>query len=441
MSKPASLPQKRFLLGRLAIWGAILAVLAGGVAALWPRVRVMQHLSEARSALRRGDGATALRAVETAVAIQPDSAETQFLLAVIKRRSSRLDEFALHLRRAAELGWPEEDIDRQELLATAQRGDIEAVKQQLLQAIESGSTDEEAEEIYEAFAKGYLCTYRISDASMCVDFWLQWRPDAVQARIMRACIREQTGKRDEAMDDYRAVLDVFPNHREARIRLAQSLMVRKRHDEALAEFQACLAVAPEEPDALLGAAQCLRRQGKTADARRYLESLLPVSASRYHRGMALAELGQILLSEGKPREAMEPLMQALAMIPGESVVYHGLGMASARLGNRQQADAYHARLRRVHERYVRMADITDSLSREPFNAELRCEAGAILMEMDLKKEGADWLLTALRCDPNHRKTHELLAQYYAEIGDRSRAAHHRLLAAQAPKPSPPAKAK
>ncbi len=75
------------------------------------------------------------------------------------------------------------------------------------------------------------------------------------------------------------------------------------------------------------------------------------------------------------------------------------------------------------------------------HADLRCEAGSIFIAQGLRKEGADWLLTALRCDPSHRKTHELLAQYHAEAGNQSLAAHHRLMAAQAPPRQKPAESR
>jgi tetratricopeptide (TPR) repeat protein len=433
MRKAPRLTQPRVPWQRWTVWGGVFLFVVGIATVVGPRLRVVQHLAEARAALMSGDLGLALRAAEAADRVR-STAETQYVLAVVKRRSGRLGEFAAHLRQAADLGWPEADIQRQQWLAIAQQGDVDAVRPLLLRALEQGSTDEQADEIYEAFAKGYLATFRIPDAWMCVDFWLRWRPDAAQPRIMRACIYEQTDNRNEAIEDYRAVLAVLPHHQEARIRLARALYVRKRYDEALAEYQTCLASAPEDPDALLGVAQCLRRLGRDTEAKDYLDGVFLVASTAYQQGMALAELGHLSLAQGNPREAMDFLMQALALIPGETLVYHGLGMAAARMGNRQQAEEFHARLRHVRDRFGRMNDIIDRLSKEPFNADLRCEAGEIVMEAGLRKEGADWLLTALKCNPDHRKTHELLAQYYAEVGNRSLAGRHRLLAAQTPPP-------
>ena len=207
------------------------------------------------------------------------------------------------------------------------------------------------------------------------------------------------------------------------------------------EFQARLAAAPDDVDALLGAAQGARLQGNAAEARRHLETALPLTLTPQQRGLALRDLGRILLDEGKANEALEPLTQAVAILPGDTQVHHARGDALARVGTRDEAQYHHARMQQLRTQYERMTGITRRLTTEPANADLRCEAGAILMDAGLKKEGADWLLTALKCDPNHRRAHELLAEYYAESGDQTQAGRHRLLAAQAIRTPAPAKPK
>jgi Tfp pilus assembly protein PilF len=436
MPKAQRLSEKRFPWRRWLVWGAVLGVVATGAALLWPWARATAYLTDARRALSVGDPETALRSLGMACRLQPDRAGVQYLLAVAKRRSGRLDEFAPHLQRAAELGWPKEDVQRQAWLAAAQRGDLVDVQHELLAAVQSEATNEVAEEIYEAFAKGSLCTYRLHDAQMCVDIWLQWRPDAPQGRIMRACVHEQYGDYEQAWQEYRAVLSQRPDHREARVRLGQALMIKKRYDEAHAEFQARLAVAPDDVDALLGAAQCARHLGHADEARNRLQTALPLTVTPHQRGSTLRELGRLLLDEGKTSESLQLLTQAVAILPGDAQAHYALGTALARVGRRDEAQYHHARMQHLREQFDRMTEITRRLTAEPANADLRCDAGAILMDAGLKKEGADWLLTALKCDPSHRRSHELLAEYYAESGNQSLAARHRLLAAQAPPPNP-----
>jgi len=437
-----SIPAARAGRRRVLLLGAAVAALVvAAIAAIGPRLPMARHLRAAREALGRGDMLAALRSLETADRLRPGRAEVQYLLAVAKRRAGRIDESAVHLQRAQDLGWPSADVQRQRWLATAQGGDVPAVKRELMEAIERGVPDDVAEEIYEAVAKGHMAAYRLRDAWMCLDVWLQWRPDAPHARMMRASIFEQTGDLDQAVDDYRAVLETWPEHRDAQIRLGQVLLRKRAYDEARDVFHARVDVAPEDAEALLGLAQSERWLGNDAEAKRLAEAAMALGLSPRHQGLALEELGRALLKEGKHEEAIAALTQATALAPGEGLIHHALGMALARAGRTEEALAHQERLRRIQAEYDRMTQITRNLMDRPLSAELRCEAGSILTEQGLKKEGADWLLTALCCDPSHRKSHQLLAEYYAEAGNQSQAAHHRLMAAQAPQRQPPAKPK
>jgi tetratricopeptide (TPR) repeat protein len=297
-----------------------------------------------------------------------------------------------------------------------------------LDAVQSQVSNEAAEEIYEAFAKGGLAMYQLHDAWMCIDLWLQWRPEALQARLLRAAVYEQLGDYSEACNDYRTVLEMCPSHREARVRLAKALMIRQEYDEARQEFETQLAASPDDAEALSGLAQCARRAGELDAARDYVDRLLSLALTAQQRGMALGELGRILLDQGQAEEAVESLRLALALVPGDANIHHALGTALARLGRAEDAAVHYARMQQLRTQFGRLTTITRQLAEDPGNADLRSEAGAIMMDAGLKKEGADWLATALRCDPNHQRSHELLAEYFAEIGNHAMAGRHRLLA-------------
>lgn len=426
---PAEKP--RHLRRLLLLGGVFLAALAA-VVVLWPGVRVTRQLTEARRALQRGDISAALRVLETAEALQPDRAEVQYLAAVANRRAGRLDRFEPHLQRAAELGWAEEDIQRQRWLARAQTGSVDAVQRELWAAIEGGASDEAAEEIYEAVAKGYLATYRPRDAWRCLDAWLVWRPDAPQARIMRAWVYEQVADLAPAIDDCLAALEQLPDDLAARVKLGQLLFRQNRLEEARREFQTCVAAAPGDGDALVGIAQCERRLGNAAEARRHLEAALGQELSPQQRGIALAEMGRLLLDDGKVAESVACLTQAAQWAPAENSVHYALALSLSRAGQPERAKHHHERARQIRTEYDRLCEITRRLIDSPGDAELRCEAGLILIGQGFKKEGIDWLIAALKCDPNHRKAHQLLADYYAEAGNQQLAAHHRLLAALSP---------
>ncbi len=414
----------------------LLCVTAGSAYFVWPWWRATHYLIEARRAMQVADAEGALRALESAERVAPNLAEVAYLRSVALRRAGLLQDFERQLQRAAELGWPEADLQRQSWLAIAQSGDVPAVQRELMALLAEGAPDEVAEEVYEAVARGHLITYRLRDAELCINMWLQWRPDAPQARVMRASLYEQYGDYGSAAADYRAVLSQFPKHREARRRLAQALAWQNKFDQAAEQFEICLSTHPNDAEAILGLARCRRRQGNAEAARSLLEQGLAQNPPPQFRGLILTELGRVYLGEGKTAKAVEVLNQALAILPGEGAVHHALGTAMARIGDKEKAQYHHQRLREIQADYTRLNHVTQKLLDEPNNADLRCEAGEILIREGLKKEGAEWLLTALKCDPNHRKSHQLLAEFFAEIGNRELAARHRLLAASA-EASPP----
>ena len=412
----------------LAVWG-------------WPWLRVGWHLRTARNALGCGDVAAALAPLHAADRTGSDSAEVQYLLAVAHRRKGDLGEFGDRLQRAAELGWPEEDIERQRWLASVQTGQVQSLPSRVQEAEARGLPDELAEEIYEAAAMGYLAAYRLRDAWAWLDLWLQWRPESPTARFLRGQLYEKLANPAKAVEDYRAAVASLPADCRVRVKLGQALLQVNQVEEAREEFRACLDASPDDADALLGMAQCARQSGDDAEARRALESALAEELSGERRAVALAEVGCILLREKRVQEAIGALSEAAESAPGDPSIHDVLALALAGVGQGEQARYHQEQARLLRAQQERVAKIKRALDDAPDNAELRCELGSILFEQGLAKEGADWLRTALGCDPRHRRSHELLGQYYAEAGNRSLAADHRWMAAQTPPRQPPAERK
>lgn len=414
--------------------GVLLAVTT--VVCAWPWLRAKQHVHAARRALDRGDPEAALTSLLAAEQLRPQSAEVQYLLAAAHRRAGRLDRVRPHLSRARELHWPAEAIQLQQWLAAAQVGEIEAVRSRLLAAVEHHAGDGTAEEICEALAQGSLAAYRIQDAWKYLDMWLQWRPDAPRARLMRGYIYEQLDQITSAIEDYRVVLAQLPQHRDAHFKLAELLLQQGTLDEAEAHFQACLTANPGDAEALIGTARCAAGQGNSPAAQHALDraSTLPLTSDQ--RANVLAEQGRLRLQEGKIDQAIHLLTQALELTPFEVAMHHSLALALGRAGRPNEAKLHYDRLRQITAQRDRLGDITRALVEKPNDADLRCEAGMTLIELGLASQGLDWLKTALACVPTHRRSHQALAEYYAAHGNAALAERHRL-AASTPDPQPP----
>lgn len=411
---------------------------AGLVAVGWRPLYVAWELRAARSRLAEGKIEAALQALQSAERFDPDRAETVYLLARAHRRADELDKATLYLERARNANWPESDLRSQRYLMLMQTGHLDRAEPYLREVLRERAEDWLAEEIYEARAKGYLSTYRLKEAALCLNFWIEWRSQAVQPRIWRADLWERIELWGAACDDYRAVLRADPSHRLARRRLAECLLNLNQSRDALEHYQICLETDPDDVEAAIGAATCRLRLGRVGEAKHHLESALRGDVTPVQRASVLVELARIALEERQIARALELLTEASELDPRNTVAQHLLGIAYARLGDDERAARHTARAKQMTERSNRFAEITRKLLITPEDADLRWEAGMILMEEGMEGDGAAWMATALVYDPYHNKTHEQLAQYYVETGDARLAAHHRAMARNARQEPPKA---
>src|SRR6266446_10176563 len=94
---------------RSAIIGLGVVVLGLAVAGLrWGYVAWQTHA--ARQALSEGQPALAAALLRKAESLQPNRAETLFLLGRALRRSGELEAAASYLERALQAGWPESEV-------------------------------------------------------------------------------------------------------------------------------------------------------------------------------------------------------------------------------------------------------------------------------------------------------------------------------------------
>jgi Tfp pilus assembly protein PilF len=191
-----------------------------------------------------------------------------------------------------------------------------------------------------------------------------------------------------------------------------------------------LAREPNNPAALVERVQCARRLGDSAEARRLAEAALDAPLDREQRAAVLTALAQTYLDERQPEQALSLLTEAVQLAPAESSIHHALGIAHSLAGDAKRAQAHRERANEIREQYNRLTEITIKLLEAPQRADLRTEAGLILMGQGMEDEGAQWLRTAVDCDPQHRPAHEALATYYARRGDPQQAARHRLMASR-----------
>ncbi len=423
----------------------VLLLLASGSLVLlnggWQFLSAKWHLQTAKSLLNMGGTERVRRALAVLQKAEAGSSESSpellFQLGRTYRRTGEVEKGLDYLKKAASAGWDPEQINMQRELAMFQLGRIEDADKGINRLLKKNVPDEVAYEVYEAMAKGYLFAFRFTDALNCLDFWTQWCQDATDPLIWRAGIWEQTERWEKANTEYRAVLKIDPGNLEARLALGRNLLRQLNQPEAASrEFQICLKASPDDFNGNLGLAASERQLANTESAEKRMRALLRRDLTKGQLASVRMELGQILLDRRELPEAIDLLEKVVEAEPLNSNAWYSLGSAYAGSGNREKATACMEKSKDIGEKFNRMTTITTELITHPEKADLRWEAGKILMDQGMYTEGAAWMSTALIYDPGHKQTHETLKWYYEKIKPDARLAQKHADQAAGANPGP-----
>lgn len=369
----------------------------------------------------------ALQLLSSIQALEPQpSSELLFQLGRAQRRAGSVEKAIEYLDRSQQAGYSQDRVRQQKSLARIQRGEIDQKSGVFRLLLAVSTRDEDAYELYEALTKGYMFSYRFNDAIQCINFWLEWRPETADAVIWRASMWEQMEKWEQAADDYRRILKTDPENVTARLFLARVLLLQLNQTEsAYQEFLECLKRKSDDFNSILGAASCERRMAKPDLAEARLNSLLKQDLTQEQTASVKAELAELLLDRGESEAGIQMLEEVVRDDPRNSAAWYALGTGNVALGNESRAQECFAKSTQLREQFGRLSEITATLIGKPDDANLRWEAGRIMMDNGMYTEGAAWMATALIYDPDHVATHKDLAEYYSTVKhDEKRAQYH-----------------
>lgn len=422
---------------RLGLGLGLLLALAGGsfgIRAVIHTVRAASHARAAEGYLKQSERrqwrvnlTLAREELIYCRQISPDDAWFHFLAARTARRLDDTDEAERLLHRAAQLGWVQEAIDLERALAQAQRGDLNPIEGVLVSFVARDHPDKAL--ILEALSRGYLASYRLHRALTCLDSWLDFQPDNTQALLWRGQTRLLLDRRDDALADYRRVLEADAEDEESCRKLAELLLAAHRASQALPYFLRWQQSQPNDPEALLGLAQCQEELAQTDEAIALLDRLL---LAEPRHAAALALRGKLSLDAGRIIEAESWLRKSVDLAPRERAAVYSLYRCLQ--AQDRQAEARHclATLEDIDADLARLDRLKRALQKAPHDASLRCEMGRILLRNHQEREALRWLASALKEDPHLAAAHVTLADYYQQEGNLSRTAYHRQQAAAQP---------
>src|SRR5262249_5407708 len=129
-------------------------------------------------------------------------------------------------------------------------------------------------EVVRALALGYLRTDQAKHAEVYLDRWCDLQPNRTEPHERRMELYLGMKWNDQAVVEGQRILQLNPDHRKVQQLVAMLLVQQGRHAEAERACRRFLYRAPGQAGLVYFLAQACRGQGKNAEARTILDSLL-----------------------------------------------------------------------------------------------------------------------------------------------------------------------
>jgi tetratricopeptide (TPR) repeat protein len=423
--------------------GAALAacVLAGVGGYSWNRIaRADHHWHEAQQAIAERDFDRAQAELTAFLELRPASADGHLLLAQTYRRARRedFDQAETHLSEARRLRAPEKAISIEFRQLDYQREGKPDAGESLRQLLDDPDADRRL--VFESLARGSLRGDRLDDAAVWLDRWVAAYPEDWYAYLWRGTLFQHRDLPARAVADFDRVLELKPGDADVEYRLGLAL-VQSGSDcsRAIRYLERHRETHPDDVNALIGIARCKTVLNEPATARQLLKSVLAAHPGHADALLALAladvdlenfpEALQCLrevepLAAAPPTEEafqrllrLEPVTDSRSVPTRLQAVYHLTAIVLRRLNQESQAQAYEEKLRQLDADVAELLTVAKENSKNPRDVALWYRLGVLNLRVGMKDNGEYWLRRLLQVNPNDRRAHRALADYYRGRSD------------------------
>jgi predicted Zn-dependent protease len=314
-----------------------------------------------------------------------------------------------------------EDTQLEFLLMRTRTGELSEVVPLLYDFVARGHRDSAV--ILETIASAYMHDLQYHEAYLALNRWVLVAPDSTRAYHFRGWVLERMNQAALAMDDYLKALELDPNLTVVRLRVAEMYLEDKDPVQAIPHLEFLLARDPNRPETRARLGQCRYLQGRSTEARELLEGVLGEMPGD---SQVLLYLARLDLDDRQATRAEQRLRKALAVDPSELEAQFVLASALRMQGRDAEAEAELADYNRQRTELERVDSLLLAEARTPSrDPQVAFEIGRLLLRIHRDPQAIHWLTEALDRDPNHRATHQLLAEYFETHGEPERAAVHR----------------
>ena len=417
----------------LVVMGSAAVTISAVLFIVWPESRGWYHWWHAQAALEASQFETARTHLQECLKSWPRSGEVHFQLARAARRDSDFAAARLHLAQAKRHNWSEAAIDLEHQLIQAQTGAVRTVEQALKLHVERGHEDSFI--ILEALTLGFLNNNYLSDAYVSALYWQKIFPRRWEPHLIMGMIFERRHRAALAIDEYRRALELKPDQPQARLQLANILLVyAKQYPEAQAEFEAYIRYHPEDPAGHIGLARCQRALRKydaaTSTVERVLKDHPDHPEAQQLRGLLAWDVEDLPTAE-------KWLQKAIKSLPDDLALNHTLALVLQELGRPDEAEPYLRRRLEIEKDTRRLMEIQSQLydlelkkgdtlvasaGQRMRTLAMRREAAAISSRLGDETGAATWALSALQQAPDDPETRRLVAELQEKSKQRAATA-------------------
>ncbi|MGO8785968.1 MAG: tetratricopeptide repeat protein [Terriglobia bacterium] len=335
------------------------------------------------TALRQGDYATAIPALEKLTAMAPDVPEYQADLCVAYYSNGKPLDAVAPCRKALKLKPTLASAHNILAASLAESGDCKSAlpllakdypnvrdpQMRRVMGLDGAHCAMASQEPYGAvyFLEGltrdfpsdpdvlYLSTHVFSELSTrSSQRLLQSAPSSYQAHQLNAEVLEIQEKFSDTIEEYRKVLTLSPRLPGIHYRIGRLLLAGERNsstlDAARKEFEQELQISPADPASEYELGEMAREARNWNDAVEHFGRAL---SSDPDFPPALVGLGKSLVSAGRAAEAVAPLEKAVKLTPGDPVAHYQLSFAYRRVGREAEAQKELALYRQLFEEQQR----------------------------------------------------------------------------------------
>lgn len=304
----------RFEDRRTRIGVIVLLVAVIGAAGYWGVIEflVYRHKSAAGEALERFDYEEAGERVQRCLALAPNDSSLLLLAAQVERRRGHFEQAHSHLTKAKKRGAPALLVEVEGQLLNVQQGDL-AGAAGLVDFCRQQPGGAETALALEALFEGSLRAGNPGLAKWAAEEWLAQRQgkfDQAQGLVWRGRMN-MTFQKDTPPphQDFRAALELAPDHFQARLWLATWLIATETR-EAIPHLDILRKRRPDDAAVIFQVARMHRYLAEPEEARKLLDELL--AGKLGNQAPLLMERARVALDLKKPREAEAILHMARA---------------------------------------------------------------------------------------------------------------------------------